>query len=164
MKQIILCVAFFLLAFTTKAQTISKEVVGSSGKSITNGTYTLNFTVGEVIVGKIESGSTIYQGFWADLNSDETLSVQTLVEPAESISIFPNPVVNVLQVKFKNQSAEDYLVHLYDVNGKQIFNLRPVIQGQITQVNISHLSHGMYMLVVKGKTSNYNKSFKILKQ
>ncbi|WP_353779462.1 T9SS type A sorting domain-containing protein [Winogradskyella sp. 3972H.M.0a.05] len=164
MKHFIITLSLLIASLQLNGQSISKQVIGSSGKAITNGTYTINYTVGETIVGKIENGQTIYQGFWAELNSDETLSVQTLVEQTESISVFPNPTVNLLQVKFKLQEASNYQVQLYDVNGKQIFNLKPVSQGDITRMNISHLSSGMYVLVIADKTSNYNKSFKIIKR
>lgn len=162
-KKLSFCIIVLIVA-QIHGQSISKQVIGSSGTQLTNGNYTINFTVGEAIVGNIENGEAIHQGFWAALNEDNTLTVETLVGSEEELSVFPNPVVNVLQVKFKLQDAQNYSTQLYDLNGKQIFNLKPIVQGQIVQMNISHLSQGMYLLVVSDKTSNYNKSFKIIKQ
>lgn len=153
-----------LTVIQIQGQSISKQVVSSSGAELNNGTYTINFTVGETLVGLIENGEVIHQGFWAGISEDNTLTVETLVDAEEELSIYPNPVVNVLQIKFKLQEAQNYTTQLYDLNGKQIFNLKPIVQGQIVQMDISHLSGGMYLLMVTDKTSNYNKSFKILKK
>jgi len=164
MKHFTLSICFALIALNALGQSISKQVIGSSGEELSNDTYKVNFTVGETIVGMIENGEVIHQGFWAGISEDNTLTVETLVDAEEELSIYPNPVINVLQIKFKLQEVQNYTTQLYDLNGKQIFNLKPIVQGQIVQMDISHLSGGMYLLMVTDKTSNYNKSFKILKK
>lgn len=164
MKHVILFLFLFIATIQLQAQSISKQVIGNSGQALSNNINTINFTIGEVIVGTIENESAIHQGFWAELNNDGTLSVETLTEYKEQISIFPNPVVNLLQIKYKHQNADNYALQLYAVNGKQILNVNAFHKGQITQTDISHLSQGMYLLRITDKNSNYNKSFKILKK
>lgn len=164
-----LLLSLFLAMFLVtqlEAQSISKQVIGSSGQSITSGTHTINFTVGESIVGVLENGESIGQGFWAAVASDATLSVETFVNnnTEESINIYPNPASDVIQIKFKLKSATDYQARLFDVSGKEIYNLNKITEAQIKHIRISHLSSGMYILNVKDNKSDYNKSFKILKQ
>ncbi len=165
MKQILLLSILLTISFTVQAQFISKQVIGSLGQPISNGANTINFTVGEPIVGKIENGISISQGFWSSVASDATLSVETIVSNTiEGIKVFPNPTVDFIQVTFKLNKVEDFNVRLFDISGKEIINLYKTTQGQIKRINMSHLSIGMYLLYVTDSKSNYNKSFKILKQ
>lgn len=165
MKLLLSIFFAMILSLQSQGQSISKVVIGSSGQSISNGVNTINFTVGESIVGLIENGESISQGFWAAVASDATLSVETLVSNTiEGVRVFPNPAVDVIQVKFKLKNAEDYNARLFDISGKEIYNLNKITEGKIKRMRISHLSSGMYILYVIDSKSDYNKSFKILKQ
>ncbi|WP_452599660.1 hemagglutinin protein [Pontimicrobium sp. MEBiC01747] len=53
-----------LLAFQMNAQSIERQVIGSAGTTLTNGTVSLDFTVGELAVSTITDGTTtLTQGF-----------------------------------------------------------------------------------------------------
>lgn len=158
---ILLCLSFGI--FQIHAQSISKQVVGSSGESLSNGNYTINFTVGEPIVGMVENGESIQQGFWAELFSDGTLSVSKVTNE-NSISVFPNPVVNYLNFHFKQSEAVNYVVNLYDINGKEVLKANLQSQNQNSQLNISQLADGMYVLTIDSKETNYSQSIKIIKK
>lgn len=164
MKAILFLLSFALGTFLIQAQTISKQVLGSSGASLSNGSHTLNFTAGEPIVGMIQNGVTIHQGFWAELFSDGTLSVTNVATTEASISVFPNPVVNYLNFNFKQMGAENYKVTLFDINGKKVLQSNLQSQHQNSQLDISQLSNGMYVLTLESNETNYQKSFKIIKK
>lgn len=153
-----------LVSLQVQAQSISRQVIGSSGKSISNNDYTLNFTVGESIVGKIQNGEVIHQGFWGAIFEDSTLSIETPLVDASQINVFPNPVIDIIQINYKQQDANNYAAQLFDINGKQVFNLNKNTQNQTTTINIQNLSKGMYLLRVTDKSSNYIKTFKIIKK
>ena len=163
MKTVLILLCLLFGIFQIHAQTISKQVLGSSGQSLSNGTYTLNFTVGEPIVGMIQNGETIHQGFWAELFSDGTLSVSKVTNE-NSISVFPNPVINYLNFHFKQNEAVNYVVNLYDINGKEVLKANLQSQNQNSQLNISQLADGMYVLTIDSKETNYNQSIKIIKK
>lgn len=163
MKSLLIMLCFIYATSYLQAQSISKQVIGSSGEPISNGTYTLNFTIGEPIVGIIQNGVTIHQGFWAELFSDETLSITTLTDE-NTISVFPNPVVNYLNFHFKQNEAVNYMVKLFDMSGKQVMNANLKSQNQNSQLDISQLSNGVYVLTLESKETNYNTSFKIIKK
>ena len=158
---LIICLGTFL---HTQGQSISKEVIGSAGHAMNNGSYNLNFTVGEPVVGMIQNGMTIHQGFWAELVSDETLSVTTLLEEEASINIFPNPVISVLHITFKQHNAAQYNIQLYDSAGRQVYGLQPQSETNSTTINLSMLSDGIYLIHVSDTKSNYSKTFKIIKK
>lgn len=146
------------------AQTISKQVIGSSGQSITNGTTTLNFTVGEPVVGLVNNISTISQGFWAQLVNDGTLSVSSYTEAEVQIGVYPNPVVDYLKLSFKNPSVQEFDVKLIDINGRTLINKIFQNNTSNTQLDMTRFSSGIYVLVVTTNDINYSKSIKIIKQ
>lgn len=164
MKRKLFLYLIVLVSMQMQGQSISKQVIGSSGESITNGTHTLNFTVGEPIVGLIQNGEAIHQGFWGALFEDGTLSVTTPIEDVNQISVFPNPVVDYIQINYKQEEASKYTTRLFDINGRQVFNLNKNTQNQTTQIDMKNLANGMYLLTISDKSSNYNKSFKIIKK
>ncbi len=64
MKKTTLLFGMLLAFATTQAQSIERQVIGSAGSTITNGSTTLEFTVGEVAVTTITNGTTtLTQGF-----------------------------------------------------------------------------------------------------
>lgn len=163
MKTIFILMCFTFWLFEVQAQTISKHVLGSSGHSLSNGSHTINFTVGEPIVGMIQNDVTIQQGFWTQLFSDETLSVSTFTNE-NPISIFPNPVVNHLNFHFKDIGTVNYKVALFDISGKKVLQAKLQSQNQNSQLDISQLSNGMYVLTLESDDTNYQKTFKIIKK
>jgi hypothetical protein len=59
-----LIVAFMLCTFFINAQSIERQVVSSGGNTISDGTVTLDFTIGELAVTTITDGTTtLTQGF-----------------------------------------------------------------------------------------------------
>lgn len=163
MKTLIICACLTVSFIQFQAQTISKQVLGTSGEFLSNGTHTINFTVGEPIVGMVQNGSAIHQGFWSELFNDGTLSVSTLTNE-DTISVFPNPVVDYLSFHFKQTVSANYNVKLFDINGKQVLGTALQSQSQNSQLDISQLSNGMYVLTIESKETNYLKSIKIIKK
>ncbi len=65
-----------------------------------------------------------------------------------SITIYPNPVKNMLNVKIASSANDKIMLLITDINGKTIINnATNTGRGEsIIQVNISHLSAGTYFL------------------
>lgn len=162
MKFKITCVVFLFTTICIKAQTVSKQVIGSSGLEFANNIYTTNFTVGEVIVGKVENGSVINQGFWANLVNDETLSLSASL--LKEVNVYPNPVADFIQIKFNTNHTKKYLAQLFDSLGKQVFSTAFWSYDQVKLLNVSNVQTGVYFLKITEIKSNYNKTLKILKQ
>ncbi len=164
MKKILLLFTIVFVSLEMQGQSISKQVLAGLGKSITNGVYTLNFTVGEPIIGMVQNGEVIQQGFWGSIFNDDTLNVTTLIDDPNEISVFPNPVIDYIQIKYKLQDPKNYTVCLFDIGGKEVLNIQKNILNKHIQINMRNLVDGTYLLVIAGKSSNYNKSFKIIKK
>jgi hypothetical protein len=64
MLKKIVCFGLLIAASQFNAQTIERQVIGSAGTTLTNGTVSLDFTVGELVVSTISDGTTtLTQGF-----------------------------------------------------------------------------------------------------
>jgi hypothetical protein len=163
MKTTLFFFCFLIGGFHLYSQQISKQVIGSSGEPLSNGTHTINFTVGEPIVGIVQNNAAILQGFWAELLNDDTLSVSSIVELENWVSVYPNPVVNYLKFNFNTQSVSYFKVGLFDVSGKLLIEDTLKNQNANSQLDLSHLSSGIYLLKITASETNYNKSIKIIK-
>lgn len=78
------------------------------------------------------------------------------------ISIFPNPVANILYVILPSDRSQKYEVSINDMNGR-------VVSGMTTEnsmylgINISHLPEGMYMLRILGGNTSFVRQFVVKK-
>ncbi|WP_075343419.1 T9SS type A sorting domain-containing protein [Tenacibaculum agarivorans] len=77
MKKIILSTLIGLSLVSTNAQSLGRSVIGAGGNSISNGTVTLDYTIGQPIAGTItNSNITLTQGFQQGvLNSVPTIEL-----------------------------------------------------------------------------------------
>ncbi|TYB75403.1 T9SS type A sorting domain-containing protein [Bizionia algoritergicola] len=156
-------VIFFLLfgfVIGTFAQNIDKQVVASAGNTSSNANYQLTSTIGEPIIGLKGSSVSINQGFLAGATNDATLSVEELVE-SESVKIYPNPVTDFVNISIPDNN-ENIRVTIYSATGKQVGNY--TMNNALRNLDLSHLSSGMYLVQLDFKDAANSKTFKIIKK
>ena len=84
------------------------------------------------------------------------------VEP--EVELYPNPVVDYLNVTLKNSRLKDVEIEVYNIIGnKQNFELE-VVSSNSYKVDVKELHQGYYLLIIKDPISRYNKAFKFRKQ
>jgi hypothetical protein len=155
MKQLI----FILLASTTCfSQSISKQVIGTSGKTLTNSNLKLSYTVGEPVVGLMTAGSNqLGNGYYPSMDlqalsiDDASLNVQ--------IKIYPNPTSQSLYVT--HPEITTFQVQIADLNGKQLFE--DTIEKDVA-LDVSSYTQGMYLITIENKESNKKNTYKIIKK
>ncbi|MDO9253979.1 MAG: T9SS type A sorting domain-containing protein [Bacteroidales bacterium] len=138
---------------------IKKSSIDSGGTSTQSGTTKMIYTIGEVAVQEKTTGSFgISEGF---INSDmfNTVGTEELTKLA-GVSIFPNPTEDLLTISFENESKYD--ISISDLFGK-------LIQNKITdelkaEIHVSHLSPGIYWVLIKDVTNKTYAGYKIIKQ
>ncbi|MAZ28774.1 MAG: hypothetical protein CL868_17070 [Cytophagaceae bacterium] len=141
------------------AQSIERHTFSSGGGELASSSTTLSFTIGEPIVGNISSGGPILgQGFWAGAAAGETLDVNTLKKDLNGIAVFPNPVKDVLFLKF--QGINNLSAQVIDINGRTL--LRKDLNDNQDQLDLSNLSSGYYFIRVNAEQGT-QKTFKIIK-
>lgn len=146
MRTILLVI--MILGFTSlnNAQTIEKSSIDSGGASALFGGIEILYTLGEVNVQELNAGGIyVSEGFVNDA-FEEGLSVAQNDPLEHQVSVYPNPVSEVIYVKsnFEFETAE-----LYDTLGKIYINTTTT-----SKINVGALATGVYFLKLsaKGKT------------
>ncbi len=153
----------FLLLITIRivtAQSIDKQVIASGGETINNANHSLTFTIGESIIGKIENGAIINQGFLAGAASGSTLAVdEQLLSTA--IKVYPNPVADHLSIDLNDIAGETKIV-IYNSTGQLIKTEK--LSTQNNNIDLSQLQSGLYLVNLHFSDYKTIKTFKIIKK
>jgi len=78
------------------------------------------------------------------LNIATHTSINTFETNQTSIKLYPNPVINVLNIENEN-SFDETMVSIYDISGKKL------IETTETRIDVSDLRNGIYVVNVAGK-------------
>ena len=160
MKRHTLVLFSLLAAGSVSAQ----EVVSTQGDSYSNGSGSIDFTLGEVIIATGTDGTNdITQGFhqtnWNFVGLED-------FAPNYEATIFPNPTSDVLNIK--TSSFENVTYTLYDAQGKLV--IQNILSAEQTPIQVSQLAPGAYSLELifeegnKGPRSlSKRKTFKLVK-
>ena len=142
----------------------AQEVVSTQGDSYSNGSGSIDFTLGEVIIATGTDGTNdITQGFhqtnWNFVGLED-------FAPNYEATIFPNPTSDVLNIK--TSSFENVTYTLYDAQGKLV--IQNILSAEQTPIQVSQLAPGAYSLELifeegnKGPQSlSKRKTFKLVK-
>ena len=135
------------------AQEIEQSTLAVGGQSQTNANIQLDWTIGQNISATGESnGNNLSTGIHQPAIITEVLTVLEAEYP--EIQIFPNPVVETLQVNIS--SGEQLKLSLMDLNGREI------LSGHDKTLDLTELSDGVYVLHIL--YDNYSSKHKIIKQ
>ena len=157
MKKQIFLFATFVAAFAASAQ----EVVSTQGDSYSNGSGSIDFTLGEVVIATGTDGTNdLTQGFhqtnWNFLGLED-------FAPDFQATIFPNPTQDVLNIK--TSVFENVTYTLYDAQGKLV--LQNILSAEQTPIQVSQLAPGSYSLTLNKPMREHQdlplKIFKLVK-
>lgn len=153
MKSI--CFAFgFILSFGLSAQ----EVIASQGGSASNGTISMDWTIGETVIETVsDTAFQLTQGF------HQPLIIITAVEDVAqdlNIRIFPNPTAALIYLSLDNLDDQP-VYQLYDLNGKLLITEN--LNHTQTTIQMSTYPSGSYFLILKNKKGKQLGTFKIQK-
>ena len=123
----------------------SPQVIASCGTALFGGGLKLDFTLGEYAIYTLKSGENLQatQGFHQG-NLKITTSIQS-PRYKSTLHIYPNPTTNFVTVEIADDEAEAFL---FDIRGVPISTHT---FHQKTQINMSDLPSGMYVLQVINK-------------
>ncbi len=160
-KKSVLILLLFTGAITAAAQSLSPTVLSSSGGFESSGGTSLSWTTGELMVQTFSDGSAMLtQGFHQG-NITVSTAVDEMSESAMDVQIYPNPVNDILNVKFKNMVDQTIQVRLVDLTGKTILTREFSDPSNTQRLNLSPVTSGTYMLEVNA--GQKRKVFKIVK-
>jgi hypothetical protein len=150
-------IVLMLFSINTYCQTISKQVIASTGNSFNNTNNNVCFTIGETIVEIMTSsnyqvGSGYHQSLNMTLLSIENYNAQV------SLKLYPNPVSAYLFIK--QEISHPLLITIFDINGKTL--LEKNMENDFS-IDVSALTNGMYLAQIKDLSNSSINTYKFLK-
>ena len=116
---------------------VSRDVLGSAGNEISNGTLQMSFTVGEVFTQTLENTEIHTLGFQ---QSDRWFA--SVNDPEENaFQLFPNPASTVITIQTTSKEAFTY--EIQDLVGRIILKGKTGYSG--LRLDISDLPEGKYL-------------------
>lgn len=70
-----------------------------------------------------------------------------------SISVYPNPATEKLNIKFNNTKTQTGMITIVDVTGREVYSELSIVNGELS-MNIGNLSAGIYFVRVTSSTSS----------
>ena len=139
-------------------QSISKQVIGSSGMTQANSSHKLSWTVGEPIVGLMTAGGNqLGNGFYTSLDITALSTEEFSMDVA--IKIYPNPSSHLLYASQKEQHPIE--IKVIDLSGKLLLT-KKISDGEA--IDISLYTNGMYLIEALDKVTNKKNTYKIIKK
>lgn len=157
MTKLLLTCAFSLLCFSLDAAVqvkiidISENEAAFEAAKIQHIDFTSNDTLS--VIGK--DGSILNKSEYAATKAivfNTTQSGSKLTKKNTNISVYPNPTQEALHI---SGISENCAIRLYDANGKAIQNF--TAKGSETEIGVSDLKSGTYVLVVGNKVVKFVK-------
>jgi len=149
---------FVLITSIGYSQSISKQVIGANGKTLSNSNLKVSYTVGEPVVGLMTAGGNqLGNGYHPALNL-QALSVEDNVLDVQ-LRVYPNPTSQSLYVSHPDMNS--FGITIVDLNGKQLYS------GTIKKeepLDVSNYTQGMYLVTVENTATNKKNTYKIIKK
>lgn len=159
-----------VLASPVEAQEIrlQKAVVSNSGGSASDGTHTLNYTIGQAATGRGTNGQmTGTFGFWNESAAVSVVASSDQIGNVASVQILPNPVVtNTGEVQLQLTGTGQVEVSLYSAEGKKVaelFNDKREAGELVLTFSTEPLSSGIYYVTVRVPGGMLQKTLSVLK-
>ncbi|RRO23895.1 T9SS type A sorting domain-containing protein, partial [Flavobacteriaceae bacterium 14752] len=74
------------------------------------------------------------------------------------LSIYPNPANDILNINLGQNSSQIENLTLFDLNGRQVYQKQfEDNQTQESQIDVSQLSNGVYLLTVKTENNQFDR-------
>lgn len=152
-----------LLACTFSLSTVTAQTsVNATGGNASGSGGSASYSVGQVVyTTNTGTNGSVAQG----VQQPYEISVVTGLEEAKginlSVSVYPNPTTDYLQLKVESEKLKDLSFQLYNMNGKLIQSEK--ITGNQTSIVMSNLVPATYFVkVVQGNKEV--KTFKVVKR
>jgi len=158
-KRLKLSAVLFLGLGLTGLQ--AQESVNATGGNASGSGGSASYSVGQVVyTTNTGTNGSVAQG----VQQPYEISVVTGLEEAKdinlSITAYPNPTTDYLQLKVESETLKDLSFQLYDMNGKLLQSKK--ITGNQTSIVMSNLVTATYFVKVVQENKEI-KTFKIIK-
>lgn len=142
-------------------QSLSPEVLSSSGESYQTPNVQLDWTAGEAVIETATAPNTqLTQGF------HQTQLTITAIEsglrnPFE-VKVFPNPAQEFVFVEAE-AGHEPAMVRLVDMHGRILSQPSPLAPGERQEFDLRQVALGQYLIQIVGRDGSTLGTFKVIK-
>lgn len=165
MKKPMLTLSLLLSTGLLYAQSIERQVIGSSGGYSSTATASVSSTVGETVIATGTSGSfVITQGFQ---QPDNTTTGVKKTEITVDYKLYPNPAQNSIMLSLKAATNVSLNFYIYDAVGRLVHKL----ENDAKQTNsyehsfdIASYSPGNYLLKIRAADGKLAETIPFTKQ
>jgi len=152
-------------AITINAQTIERQVIGSSGGTFTDGTIELTSTVGEPTIETYSSGTiTLTQGYQQAEDVSTTINE---VQVTATYKLYPNPTIGNATLAIMTQNTDaDVSILVYTIDGKLVSSKSiTLLSGveSLVQVNLVNQANGVYFVNILDSKSDLSEVIQLVK-
>jgi hypothetical protein len=125
----------------------------------TNNFYHINFGWGGTYNGwyllpdDIPYGLTVIEGVVVDITPPDYTGTDACETKFHTITSYPNPTGDILMITLPDIDNQALTLSVYDPNGLLIFEINDIEKNEI-EVNVSHLSGGIYFFVLSNNKEN----------
>jgi len=139
----------------------AQESINATGGNASGSVGSASYSVGQIVyTTNTGTNGSVAQG----VQQPYEISVVTAIEEAKgitlSVSAYPNPTADFLQLKVETEKLKDLSFQLFDMNGKLLQNEK--ITGDQTSIVMSNLEPATYFVKVIQENKEV-KTFKIIK-
>jgi len=127
-------------------------------ENIEAGEYTVTVSHKGILQSGVQEFSIVVNGIEAEITS--TTDIKTL---DQHLSIYPNPVDNILNIDFDMNTLKELKVGIYNISGQKIDESHFYDHSPI-KLDVSHLSKAPYFIKVQDKNSDFISIQKIIIQ
>lgn len=126
-------------------------------------TYDITFKGGGATLEKVKV-ENLTKGTSLEMDAANTLRLTVLtdveeVEKPQSCTLYPNPVNQTSTLAFENPSAGNVSIFIVDLQGRIMFTYNRFLDAGNQQFSLGGLAGGIYTLVVKTPSVNYQTKF-----
>ena len=143
-------------------QNLSPSVMAAGGGVSKFNDIELQWTLGEFFTGTSDSYTNMYTvGFQQPLLNKQPLTQGKL--NLGTVSIFPNPVHDVININFPLIKSETIKLILSDVYGKALLQKNIPIKTNTVKIPVQQFASGNYFMTLYNTEGNVINVFKIIK-
>ncbi|MFP4489275.1 MAG: T9SS type A sorting domain-containing protein [Bacteroidales bacterium] len=164
MKRTLSFLAVLFMFFSLNAQNVDQHVISSAGSFDVSGdnSISLSWTLGELVVTTVDSpgGDLILtQGFQQSKLIIDGIELNP--ELGVEVTVYPNPVNEIVNIKFSEQLKGETMIFLSGPDGRLIYNeaLKPGVL--IREIYMDSYPSGTYFLRIQN--GNKLNVYKIIK-
>ena len=161
MKKALFILAFWVTYLISNGQSISLQVVVSSGDFFSSPSGSLAWSLGEILTETYQqTNNSLTQGF----HQPETSPVTGFEKGNEiALAIYPNPTIDLVNVKISQNGT--YQFDVLDLHGRKLNRTELTIDNEtlVYEINLKDFAPAIYLLKITNIRTGRISFFKIEK-